>query len=312
MEKNYSTGNCPVAFIAKDKQRIKQYGSDTVYLKNEDNFQVELFNPTKTKVLARIEMNQKSIGPGIILRPGERVFLERYVSEARKFKFETYTVNGNNEEVKKAIEDNGDVVVKFYKEQETPDYNYVGSTITITNNPFMSQPFFYSTGDFKGLSTTTSTSVYNSNSATLTNTSSLKPMTLSASSNDGKRSKLSKGVSNEIATASCCMDSLCMDSRLYSQEIDLDEDLDIGISSRGISKTKEIETGRVEKGSSSKQTFEADYTKFYPSYTWKSEWKILPESRKPITADDLVVYCTSCGRRKGVKERYCPLCGNKF
>ena len=113
--KNLNSGDCPVAFIAKNKQRLKQY-NNVVYLKNGDEFQIELFNPTKEKVLAEITINNKSLSTGISLRPGERVFLERYTNEPTKFKFETYTVDGNNVQVQKAIEDNGNVKVNFYKE----------------------------------------------------------------------------------------------------------------------------------------------------------------------------------------------------
>ena len=113
--RNEKSGDCPAAFIA-NKQRLKQY-NDIVYLKNADEFEIELFNPTQSKVLARITINNASIGPGIILRPGERVFLERYVNDPRKFKFETYAVNGNNSQVQKAIENNGDVKVEFFAEE---------------------------------------------------------------------------------------------------------------------------------------------------------------------------------------------------
>jgi hypothetical protein len=66
----------PQSFITKSKQRLKQQ-IDTVYLNDGDEFEIELYNPTQNKVLAKIEMNGNSIGNGIILRPGERVFLER-------------------------------------------------------------------------------------------------------------------------------------------------------------------------------------------------------------------------------------------
>ena len=110
----------PQSFITKGKQRLKQH-IDTVYLKNGDEFEIELYNPTQNKVLAKIEMNGNSIGSGIILRPGERVFLERYLDEAKKFLFETYVVIGDNEDVKQAIANNGNVVVKFYNEDIFPN-----------------------------------------------------------------------------------------------------------------------------------------------------------------------------------------------
>jgi hypothetical protein len=125
----------PQSFITKSKQRLKQQ-IDTVYLNDGDEFEIELYNPTQNKVLAKIEMNGNSIGNGIILRPGERIFLERYLDEAKKFLFETYVVNGNNKEVQDAIENNGDVVVKFYDEAKISTYNVNSSTVTINNPNF--------------------------------------------------------------------------------------------------------------------------------------------------------------------------------
>ena len=110
----------PSAYVTKGKQRIKQYDK-SVYLNNGDEFEIELFNPTQNKVLAKIEINGNNIGgSGIVLRPGERVFLERYLNEAKKFLFETYKVNGSNSDVLKAIENNGDLSVKFYSEYIQP------------------------------------------------------------------------------------------------------------------------------------------------------------------------------------------------
>jgi len=56
-------------------------------------------------------------GGGLVLNPGQRVFLERYPADPRKFKFSTYDVNGNNQQVRHAIAKNGLVEIDFYKEQ---------------------------------------------------------------------------------------------------------------------------------------------------------------------------------------------------
>jgi hypothetical protein len=62
------------------------------------------------------------------------VFLERYLDVAKKYMFDTYEVS-NTEEVKKAIEDNGDLKVQFFKESN-PTLVY-GSVTTYNNsNPF--------------------------------------------------------------------------------------------------------------------------------------------------------------------------------
>lgn len=106
----------PTVFVTKDRQRLKQYNNDTVYLRDGDEFELELFNPTQSKVLAKISINGEDLGSGIVLRPGERVYLERYLNEAKKFVFQTYSVDGSDRNVQRAIADNGDVEVEFFQE----------------------------------------------------------------------------------------------------------------------------------------------------------------------------------------------------
>jgi hypothetical protein len=270
----------PQSFITKSKQRLKQQ-IDTVYLNNGDEFEIELFNPTHNKVLAKIEMNGNSIGNGIILRPGERVFLERYLDEAKKFLFETYVVNGNNEEVKQAIANNGDVVIKFYDEVRTSTYNVNSGTVTI-NNP-----------NFGWGSTTTGSPYYGNTTFTTSGTnlfynSSLTSGTISTNSFLNNPTKVTKKKLNE---AEVTMDSM-----------DINE-----------SSSRSLETGRVEKGSDSNQSFTYDSSSFnsYPSTTnW---WKIKPKSTQVVTKEDLVTYCTECGsKRKKDTHKFCPHCGTKF
>jgi hypothetical protein len=109
----------PTAFVTKGRQRVKQYGNN-VYLKNGEEFEIELFNPTTNKILAKISINGNSLGSGIVLRPGERVFLERYLDEAKKFLFETYEVASDDINVKEAIRKNGDLEIEFYEEFKNP------------------------------------------------------------------------------------------------------------------------------------------------------------------------------------------------
>jgi hypothetical protein len=253
----------PQSFITKGKQRLKQH-VDTVYLNNGDEFEIELYNPTQNKVLAKIEMNGNSIGNGIILRPGERVFLERYLNEAKKFLFETYVVNGNNEEVQRAILENGDVTVKFYN--ETPAFYTSGSSTTLTvNNPNIGWSTTTGTPYYGNLFTTTSTS----GTSTFYNTS-LTSGTISTNSffnnlNNPKKSP------------------------------------------------RQVETGRVEKGSNSDQSFVYDNSSFYSFPFHTNWWKLKPQSTKPLLAEDLAIYCTECGsKRKKDNHKFCPHCGTKY
>lgn len=249
----------PQSFITKGKQRLKQH-IDTVYLNNGDEFEIELFNPKSNKVLAKIEMNGNSIGNGIILRPGERVFLERYLDEAKKFLFETYVVNGNNEEVKQAIANNGDVVIKFFDEITTPTYYSGSGTLTI-NNPNI------------GWTSTTGTPYYG-NTFTTTSTNTFYNTSLTSGTFSTSNTLLKNSVS---------------------------------------SPTRHLETGRVEKGSNSDQSFTYDNSLFYSYPTASDWWKIKPQSTKPLLKEDLVVYCTECGsKRKKDNHKFCPHCGTKF
>jgi len=109
-----NVGGC-TAHITRNRNRSKIYG-DSVYLKDGENFEIELFNPTTARVLAKINLNGKCISEsGIVLRPGERIYLERFIDTNNKFLFETYEVDKSNEALN-AIIDNGILEVSFYKE----------------------------------------------------------------------------------------------------------------------------------------------------------------------------------------------------
>ena len=105
----------PQAFITKRKQRIKQFEGQ-VYLNDGDEYEIEIFNPQPNHILAKIKVdNQYLTGGGIVLRPGERVFLERFLDSNNKFVFRTYEV-GKEAVNLGAIDNNGYVEVEFYAE----------------------------------------------------------------------------------------------------------------------------------------------------------------------------------------------------
>jgi hypothetical protein len=121
------------AHITKNRNRSKIY-ENSVYLKDGENFEIELFNPTTSRVLAKITINGNSISnSGIVLKPGERVYLERFIDSNNKFVFETYQVEGSNESLN-AIRNNGIVEVSFYTEITTSTYTSNPGSFTIGNN----------------------------------------------------------------------------------------------------------------------------------------------------------------------------------
>jgi hypothetical protein len=256
----------PCAYITKNKQRVKQFGQN-VYLKDGSEFEIELYNPSRKTVLSKIKINGEFIkGGGIILRPGERVFLERYIDVPRKFKYETYTIDSTNETMN-AIANNGDVEILFYEEQEvlevrlnsTWNPTYINNNLTapIGNN-------FYTTS----VNYSSDVSSFNIN---LNDTLSF--------SNNPRSNKFEQRPR----------------SRSFAK------------------KTKSIETGRVEQGSSSNQSFKT-VSKDFNSWTVStSVWKILPESQRPVEKKDLIERCPKCSTKiKKSSWKFCPECGNEI
>jgi len=275
----------PCAYITKDRKRLKQFGQ-TVYLNNGDEFELELFNPSSTTVLAKIKLDGSYIsGGGIVLKPGQRVFLERYLDDPRKFKFETYEVDGTSNEVLDAIAGNGDVVIDFFDEYKQPVWN---NPITYVGGSFGGPIHLYNTNTFSGgyANTTLSNNVSFTSSS---NTSGVNFNTASSNTFAGPNIRSKRGILKSKPRGEVTMDSLIDNSE------------------------NSIETGRVEKGGSSDQSFRT-VDKTFNHYTCATSiWKILPVSQKVFEKQDLKVYCTNCGKkRKKDSDKFCSSCGNKF
>ncbi len=132
---NYTTKVAePTAYITVKKQRVKQNGKN-VYLDNNTEFELELYNPTDTKLKVTIEFDGNLISTsGIVLRPGERIFLDRYLDVDRKFLYETYEVK-DTEQNREAIDNNGLVKVRFYQKQSWQNPSiFSGSNAYLTRN----------------------------------------------------------------------------------------------------------------------------------------------------------------------------------
>lgn len=255
-----------VAQITKKKNRLKVYPSakDRVYLNDGDEFEIELFNPKTSPVLARISINGKRISErGIILNPGQRVFLERFIDSPEKFKFSTYKVN-NSKEVKEAIANNGLIKVEFYDEYTSFSNS---SGITWTSNPYV---YGTTTGGYVNNTTTD----YKSGTFTLT----------------------SSNISNNYFNSKVTLDSLD------------NSDLLRNVNKRADS----IETGRVEAGAKSDQSFQNAQGSFNSWTCNVVEYQILPSSQKNVEAKEIRTYCTECGTRNKQDWKFCPTCGKKF
>jgi hypothetical protein len=116
----------PCAWIVTPKERGRKSvkfdtKSDTetkgkVYLNDGEEFQIELYNPLTECALADIKLNGNSISKGgLVLRPGERFYLDCFIDDKKKFIFSTYEVEDTDDSME-SIAKNGLLEVFFYKE----------------------------------------------------------------------------------------------------------------------------------------------------------------------------------------------------
>ena len=297
----------PTANIAINNSRIKLYGKNsedpTYYLQKGQEFQIELFNPTKDTIMAKIFLNGKPIAQGgLVLKPAQRVFLDRYIDVAKKFKFDTYEVSNTSETIK-AIEDNGDFKVEFFREQTPIDYNtkfggynlYLGNTRgfsgTLTNGH---------SGDVNTYNSTT-LGLTNINGTVTTNINGTVTNTSNYSADVNTSSKI--GALHDDGATLDWMDQEL--SRNISPE---PKKLKSVLRSR-----KSIETGRVEAGSESNQTLTTVYMNWEYTPFHSIEYKMLPVSQKINTVEDITVkrYCTNCGNKQKPNFKFCPSCGTR-
>ena len=278
--------------IAVDKSICKEYStysySRVVYLENGQEFQIQLFNPHNFTIGAEIFINDEKLSNVLVLKPGERVWLERYLDIKKKFKFSTYEVEGNDKDVQEAIKDNGNIEIKFYKEVRKKDFPiYPITTI------------YYKDYNFR--------------------TTEWRPTTVISQPNDCVEDRWSTTIStknncsdNKFCTTHTYYANPCIDTLTTGAQSDL---VSFYASSVSTNMPDEMvcETGRIEAGSSSNQEFDnvnIDF-EYFPFITEKI--KILPISQKPFTANDLhKIYCPECGRKLKSTYKFCPFCGSKI
>jgi hypothetical protein len=169
---NYATqvGN-PTAHITKKKSRLKVYNGHIVFLNDKDNFEFEIHNPKQSSVLVKIKINGEYISTsGVVLKPGQRVFLERFLDTNSKFEFSTYEVE-NTPQNRSAIELNGMITIEFYDEHIPQHINYITGTSwygtlnnSNTNSPTYNSVYYSNTN---GITLTTLTNTSNTSSIKL-------------------------------------------------------------------------------------------------------------------------------------------------
>jgi hypothetical protein len=345
MKKNTINGIAmpiPEAYITRSKEknrgRLKIYNENSLYLQDSEEFQIELFNPTNNTLLAKIEINGKLISnSGLVIKPAQRVFLERFLDSERKFIFETYAIDNYEEQlkecdnlqsltqelklreqlleltqditekekflklilklkedierkttivesakkVKDAVKNNGSIKVHFYNEKIVIPQQIINK-INL-ENWHINSPYKYTTNPYIH-----NNNIYgncNTNIGTFTNS-------------NGNNSTLETNINN--------LSDILRSSTKTFNAVSLD-----GFLSEDVEDISTKETGRIEQGSVSNQKFETVSIEFEHFIFHTVEYKLLPNSDKPLETKDLRTYCSNCGKKLNPKDNFCPSCGTK-
>ena len=151
--------------IAVNKSLCKEYQKSderVVYLNNNTEFQLQLYNPYSYVVGIKIKFNDYDMSSThLILRPGERVWLDRFIDDDKKLLFSTYDVD-NDSQTENAIKNNGKIEVSFFREYKnsyayTPYTPFVSS---ITISP-LDNTWYYTNTDTSGVTYSASSATYN-------------------------------------------------------------------------------------------------------------------------------------------------------
>jgi hypothetical protein len=257
----------PGAWVVNSNDRgRKSIKNGKVYLTDSEEFQIELFNPLTECVLADIKLNGQPISKtGLVLKPGQRFYLDCFIDDKKKFIFSTYEVEQTLESLS-AINNNGKLEVFFYKESVVSVRNWRDRFNTvIIERYYPSYPTYpyWTTTPYYGTGTNIGTVTTNTTLTTLTSNSSS-----SYTLNGNTMAQLNNSSSIPIAGS------------LQNQ----------------------IETGRVERGDKSNQKFtevNMDFDKYHISSV---VIELLPESRKPETASELSKKLKGDSLKKKVNE----------
>jgi hypothetical protein len=270
--------NQPTAHITINKSRIKTYPYNQIFMADGSEFQIELDNCTISVWLAVISVNGEKISDsGLVLKPGEHVFLDTpdigSDGKKHKFRFETYDIEQGRSHL---VADNGKVKIEFYKERNFPDWISYKTTY-VYPYPYHYDYYYRSSG---GSANVDGGSVSN----------------VGALLGETKTNIVAKNVVeslNQVSEKNPCA------------EIPLGEPIEHIMPME--------ETGRIEKGSKSKQKFHKTNYDFEAFASYTEEFQIFPLSKRVVTIQEATrEYCTQCGKRRKKNHAFCPKCGQKF
>lgn len=151
-----------------EQQKQNNLNSENVvYLDDNENFEIQIFNPFEESISVSITLNNKAMDNRLIIKPGQKSTIERHLDTKTKFLFKTYEVEANNKKVDNAIKNNGSIKFSFYKEKKLEilygngGYLTYDKPITLINNN--SNHFDYGNSTFTSGTYYTNKCLYNTN-----------------------------------------------------------------------------------------------------------------------------------------------------
>jgi len=258
MAKTIASNSKPNAWIVtpNDKGR-KSIKSGKVFLEDNEEFEIELFNPLTVSVLADIKLNGQSISKtGLVVKPGQRVYLDCFIDDKKKFKFSTYEIENSGEALDATL-NNGLLEVFFYKEDVITLDNWqrkFDRIIVEKHYPYNPYPWRNPYTVLYGTSPTINGTCVTTN--------------------------LSNAIIGTTTTNTYSSNNMINCS--YTSDV---------VPYRGTTVnnlfSNSLETGRVEKGEKSKQKFTEVDMEFEKHYISSTIIQILPESRKPAEINEV-------------------------
>ena len=268
-----------LAKIAINKSLLKEYSNSSderiVYMNDGTEFQIQLFNPYDYVIGVSFSFNKNdnnfSNSNLLVLRPGERVWLDRYLDNESRLLFSTYEV-GASKAVKEAIKNNGNICIKFFKEQ---------ITYWINNNIYYyEQPYKYY-DNYK---------IYNTNINDIKNGLNSCNYCQNISSFNG----------TSITTSATTAEYTCSSASTLSAK-------DLSENSKFV-ETGRIEEGKHSNQKFKNVNKNFDYFPFKTEYI---KILPISQKQITIN-DLQKRYCHECGRKLNQKYKFCPFCGKKL
>lgn len=102
--------------------RQKMYMTNSIFLADNTEFEIEFYNKSIKTVCPSITINGEALSSSPVIYNGQKYVLKDFISINKKFLFTTYKVD-NSEDSLNAIKENGIIDIKYFYEKQLSDYN---------------------------------------------------------------------------------------------------------------------------------------------------------------------------------------------